>query len=329
MMDLQSANAAKLEQLIAAAQTELKQTQVMHERLLSERMTVIKEREEQIEAQMKLVATMLRELSSVKEHVDKERLRLVSLMAQFEVAVQSMVKDNEEERRRHREAQSHFETLRQQLEKERRSMIVEVQAERKALEQQHDEFVQGKMQTVGELQGERLALSRERMEWASQKERQVRDDVSLLAKLRERDEELMKKLEALEQDRSTITSEKIETQRLLEEARVERDTLRRERAALEREREGVMQCVEDVRRRANEAEEAHSRLRRDLLEDRAGVVDDRVFHPSAKQQRAGTARGGALIQGGPSSALHLDLARQRAALLKIENDVRHAKEAPY
>ena len=118
-MDLHSANANKLEQLIAQTHSELLATQQLNEKVTDERISVLREREKQLQDQQSLIAMVKDEMVLMKEQLEKERIRLASLYAQFDLSIASFKRETEEERRRLLESQYHYETLRQQIEKDR------------------------------------------------------------------------------------------------------------------------------------------------------------------------------------------------------------------
>ena len=137
----------------------------MHDRLAAERIAALRDREAAVEKQGDFMRRMAGEIAEAKDQMERERVRLTQLYAQFDVSISNFVRESEEQRRKHHDAQSHVETLRQSLEKDRKLMLQEIHTERKLLEQQHDEFVDRKMQAMQEMQAERRELARERSEW--------------------------------------------------------------------------------------------------------------------------------------------------------------------
>jgi hypothetical protein len=238
----------------------------------------------------------------MKEQLEKERIRLASLYAQFDLSIASFKRETEEERRRLLESQSHYETLRQQIEKDRRQMLSEIQMERKMLEQQHDELLERKMSVANELHVERNALSKERMEAALVRERQNRDETVLLTSLRAKEEEYSSRLANIENDRIIASDLKRESIRLREEAAAEREALRRERHMFEMEKEDLLRRMEEIKTRAEEASENQDRLTKELAQQR---------------MRVDYTTGGRSPPAVSVSQLQLDLAKQRAILNRI------------
>ena len=281
---------------------------------------MLKDREKEIEGQKDLVQSVLHEVQSIRDNLNTERQRIASLYAQFDLAIKAFVKETGEERAKLREAQAHFETLRQSLDKDRKQMLHEISVERKMLEQQHDEFVERKMSSMTELQNERMAIMKERSEFSLIRERQNRDEASVLASLRSREEELSTKLEAIESDRQISAESKRDAQRLLQEAQSEREAIRRERNIFELEKAELMHRIEDVTRRAEEAREGQDRMRKELAVERTSHVDvNRGLGPHHGGRSP--PMGGYLLGQNTSSVMQLELAKQRAVLNRISEDI--------
>lgn len=306
LMDLHSANASKLEQLIKHSREEMEAAKKLNENITEERLQIVKERERQIDDQMAMVTKVYQESQNLKESLERERMRLSTLYAQFDISIASFNKENEEERRKHRESQLHYETLRQQVEKDRRMMIHEIQQERKLMENQHEEYLQQKMTSVSELQNERIAIQKERAEANLVRERQNRDESQLMLTLRSREEELRSKLESIDADRVSSSEMKREAARLREDCVAEREAIRRDRALFEAEKQEMLHRMEEIKLRAEEAGEEQHKLRKELAQERlAGNAGRSPPHPTGNMATMSV------------SQLQLDLAKQRAMLSRI------------
>lgn len=309
LMDLHSANASKLEQLIKHSHEEMEEAKKLNENITVERLQVVKDRERQLDDQQALVGKVLLEVQNMKENLERERMRLAGLYAQFDISIASFNKENEEDRRKHREAQVHYETLRQSVEKDRRMMINEIQQERKLLEQQHEEYLQQKMSSVAEIQGERIAIQKERAEANLVRERQNRDESQLMLTLRAREEDLRTKIEAIDSDRVSSADMKREAMRLRDDCVAEREALRRDRALFDSEKQELLRRMEEIRLRAEEAGEEQSKLRKELAQERLVVGNAGRSPPHSDR-------------GVSVSQLQLDLAKQRAMLNRIAESSR-------
>lgn len=308
LMETHTSNSSKLEKLIEHMHSEMEATQRMNEQLTQERLTVMREKERQLEEQRALLDAVLNDLKSNKQELEKERARIASLYAKFELSLSGFIKNSEEDRRHFQEAQAHQDTLRQQAEKDRRMMLTEIAQERKLLEQQQEELLSRKMDTMSELQAERMAISRERTEAAVTKERQNRDETELLKSLRAREEEYRLRVESIEADRVAISEMKLEQQRTYEAVLAERNTLRKERELFELEKEELLGRFEEVRRQASDSAAVQERLRRELVEERA-----------SREAAATEGRAHADPMIGVTSRFQMDLAKQRAILQKISS----------
>lgn len=306
LMDLHSANASKLEQLIKHSHEEMEAAKKLNENITEERLQVVKERERQLDDQQALVSKVMLEAQNMKDNLERERLRLAGLYAQFDISIASFNKENEEDRRKHRESQTHYETLRMQVEKDRRMMISEIQQERKLLENQHEEYLQQKMTSVAELQAERIAIQKERAEANLVRERQNRDESQLMLTLRAREEDFRAKIEAIESDRVTSAEMKRDAVRLREDCLAEREALRRDRGMFESEKQELLHRMEEIKLRAEEAGEEQHKLRKELANERLnGNAGRSPPHPGSNPSTISV------------SQLQLDLAKQRAMLSRI------------
>jgi hypothetical protein len=280
----------------------------------------MREREQQVDQQVQLMQKLSMEQGSLKDQMDKERLRLVSLFSQFEVSMGSFQRDNETDRRKHSEGLAHLEAMRGQGEKDRKLALNEVTSERRLLEQQHNEFVDRKMTAMTELQEERTAVQKERAEWTLLRERQTRDETALLASLRSKEETLTERADGMQDDRRDIADMKREAARVREEALAERHALSGERMQFDAEKGMLEQRIDEVQRRAEDAANVQTRLRKDIAEERVSS-EQRLFTVTATGGHGG--RG--------SGAFQVDLARQRAVLNRIESKPSPAaiREAPF
>ncbi|CAG9578519.1 conserved hypothetical protein [Leishmania major strain Friedlin] len=308
-MDGHVGNVSRIEALVAAMQETMEATKAMNEKLLAERMSVLQQKERQLDERQAVLDAMVAEMKVSQETVAAERARVAGLHAKFELALSSFSKNSEEDRRAFREAHAHYDTLRQQAEKDRRLMLGEVAQERKLLEQQFEEFLAKKMEAMAELQNERIAIARERAEASMVRERQNRDETDLLKALRSREEEYKMKLESIESDRATACHMKDEHKRLCDAAAAERQALRHEREKFELEKEELLSRFEAIRRQAEDAASSQERLRIQLMGDRSDVLD-------GNGAAVGLLRGGPLVCKA-ASRFQMDLARQRAVLQNI------------
>ncbi|KAG5472501.1 hypothetical protein LSCM1_03902 [Leishmania martiniquensis] len=308
-MDGHVGNVSRIEALVAAMQETMEATKAMNEKLLGERMSVLQQKERQLDEQQAVLDAMVAEMKATQETVAAERVRVAGLYAKFELALASFSKSSEEDRRTFREAHAHYDTLRQQAEKDRRLMLGEVAQERKMLEQQFEEFLAKKMEAMAELQSERMAIARERAEASMLRERQNRDETDLLKSLRSREEEYKMKLESIESDRATACHLKDEHKRLCDAVAAERQALRQEREKFELEKKELLSRFEAIRRQAEDASSSQERLRIQFMGDRNDVVD-------GNGATIGMLRGEPLVCNA-ASRLQMDLARQRAVLQSI------------
>ncbi|KAK7195445.1 hypothetical protein NESM_000471700 [Novymonas esmeraldas] len=302
-------NASRIEALVAAVQDTVEAAKTMNEKLLAERLSVLQQKERQLDDQRAVLDAMAAEMKANHETLSAERARVASLYAKFDLAVSSFSRNSEEDRRTFREAQAHYDTLRQQADKDRRLMLSEVAQERKVLEQQLEEFLAKKMEAMSELQSERVAIARERAEASAVRERQNRDETDLLKALRAREEEFKMKLESIESDRATACHMKDEHRRLCDAAVAERHALRHEREKFEHEKGELLSRFEAIRLQAEEAASSQERLRVQFMGDRCGTSD-------GAGAAAGVLRGEPLVCSA-ASRLQMDLARQRAVLQNI------------
>ncbi|CAC9515219.1 conserved hypothetical protein [Leishmania infantum JPCM5] len=308
-MDGHAGNVSRIEALVATMQETMEATKAMNEKLLAERMSVLKQKERQLDERQAVLDAMVAEMKANQETVAAERARVAGLYAKFELALSSFSKNSEEDRRTFREAHAHYDTLRQQAEKDRRLMLGEVAQERKLLEQQFEEFLAKKMEAMAELQNERISIARERAEASMVRERQNRDETDLLKALRSREEEYKMKLESIESDRATACHMKDEHKRLCDAAAAERQALRQEREKFELEKKELLSRFEAIRRQAEDAASSQERLRIQLMGDRSDALD-------GNGAAVGLLRGGPLVCNA-ASRFQMDLARQRAVLQNI------------
>ncbi|XQJ29132.1 hypothetical protein NXY56_005169 [Leishmania guyanensis] len=308
-MDGHVGNASRIEALVATMQETMEATKTMNEKLLAERLSVLQQKERQLDDQQAVLDAMVAEVKASQETMAAERARVAGLYAKFELALSSFSKNSEEDRRIFREAHAHYDTLRQQAEKDRRLMLSEVAQERRMLEQQFEEFLAKKMEAMAELQSERMAIARERAEASMVRERQNRDETDLLKALRSREEEYKMKLESIESDRATACHMKDEHRRLCEAATAERQALGQEREKFELEKKELLSRFEAIRRQAEDAASSQERLRIRFMGDRHDAHD-------GNGGAAGLLCGESLVCSA-ASRLQMDLARQRAVLQNI------------
>ncbi|RNF25138.1 trichohyalin [Trypanosoma conorhini] len=313
MLESHTGNAARLEKIIEQMHSDMEATKKMNATLTEERLTALRQKEQLIDEQKSLVETVVEELKYTKQELEKERARVASLYAKFDISLSNFTKEAAEERRRCQEAQSHYETLRQQLEKDRKMMLYEVSQERKAFEQQYEEFMAKKLQAMSELQEERMAIARERTEAAMLRERHNTDEMEVLKSLRAQEEAYAAKVETIDEDRLAVKAMRCEQKRLLDEASAEREALRKEREAFESDKNELLRRFEELQFRAAEAGATHDRLRREV-----------ELNSTAKAKpKAAAAAGWAPTQAdsapavGAVSRLQIDLSRQRAILKRI------------
>ncbi|PWU96680.1 hypothetical protein C4B63_18g249 [Trypanosoma cruzi] len=315
MLESHTGNAAKLEKIIEQMHFDMEATKKMNVTLNDERLAVLRQKEQLISEQKALVDNVLEELKYVKQEMEKERTRVASLYAKFDISLANFTKEAGDERRRCQETQSHYETLRQQLEKDRKLMLHEVSQERKAFEQQYEEFMAKKLQAMSELQDERLAIARERTEAAVLRERQNTDEMEVLKSLRAREEAYAEKVEAIEEDRLAVKEMRCEQKRLLDEISAEREALRKEREAFEADKKELLRRFEDLQLRAAEVGATHEQLRREL-ELNKNAKAKASMNAAA---RCVSTHGDAASVLGAASRLQIDLSRQRAVLNRISH----------
>jgi len=131
-----------------------------------------------------------------------------------------------------------------------------------------------------------------------------------------------------------IADAKREALRLRQDASQESERLANERSDLENEKASIMVRIQEVQRRADEAVEAQTRLRRGVIEEK---VAERFSDPYSSGGGFGGGGGGALVplssnrmashnnspmshnqyQHSSAGGYHLDLARQRAVLNRL------------
>ncbi|KPA83366.1 hypothetical protein ABB37_03013 [Leptomonas pyrrhocoris] len=307
-LEAHTGNTSRIEALVESMQEQMEATKAMNERLMTERLATLQQKERQLEDQRAVLDAMTADSKTTQETLASERARVAGLYAKFELALAAFSKNSEEDRRTLREAQAHYDTLRQQAEKDRRLMLNEVAQERKMLEQQFEEFLAKKMEAMAELQAERVAIARERSEASMVRERQNRDETDLLKALHSREEEYKRKLESIESDREAALHMKEEHNRLHSAAVAERQALQQEREKFELEKRELLGRFETIRKRAEDAAASQERLQTRFLGERAEGYDDALV--------AGALRGEPLVCSA-ASRLQMDLARQRAVLQNI------------
>ncbi|KAL7708205.1 hypothetical protein N2W54_006247 [Lotmaria passim] len=308
-LEAHTGNTGRIEALVETLQNQMETAKAMNEKLMTERLATLQQKERQLEDHRAVLDAMAAEMKSSQETLATERARIAGLYAKFELALASFSKNSEEDRRTLRDAQAHYDTLRQQAEKDRRLMLNEVEQERKMLQQQFEEFLAKKMETMAELQAERVAIARERSEASMVRERQNRDETDLLKALHSREEEYKAKLESIESDREAALHMKEEHKRLYAAAAAERQALQQERSKFELEKKELLNRFEAVRKQAEDAAASQERLQMRLMGDRADGYD-------GGSPVAGVLRGEPLVCGA-ASRLQMDLARQRAVLQNI------------
>lgn len=309
MMESHAVNVGKLERLIENLHKDTESTRQMSERLAEERISTLHHKENMQEEQKVLLKAMMEDVCANKQDVEKERVRVAGLYAKFEIALANFCKATDDDRRSLQESQAHLNLLRQQAEKDKKLMQSELSQERRLLEQQHEDFLSKRMESLSELQAERLAISRERTDAAVARERQNRDETGLLQSLRAREEEYHSKIQAIEEDRVTISEMKREQRVIYEKAVAEREALRKERESFELEKQELLSRFEEIRQRAEDTANSQDRLRRELVENRAArefnVVDGVNAHLDPT------------VSANVVSRLQMGLAKQRAILQKL------------
>ncbi|KAH9579960.1 hypothetical protein LSM04_005110 [Trypanosoma melophagium] len=313
LLETHTGNASKLEKLIAQMHEDMEATKKMNVTLTEERLSVLRQKEHMIDEQKALVDSVLEELKYTKQELEKERARIASLYAKFDISLSNFTKEAAEERRRSQESQAHYETLRQQLEKDRKMMLYEIAQERKVFEQQYEDFMGKKLQAMTELQEERMTIARERTEAAMLRERRNNDEADVLKSLRAQEEAYAAKVEGIEEDRIAISNMRIEQKRMCDEIAREREALRKEREDFEAEKGDLLRRFEEVQVRAVEASAAQERLRHEM---------ELQCAEKAKAHAEAAAR---LVQkhtdpvavAGVASRLQIDLSRQRAILKRL------------
>lgn len=312
VMEGHTGNTSRIEGLVKTMQEEMEATKAMNEQLLTERMNLLQQKERQLTDQRVLLEAMVDDLKSYRQEMDKERGRVASLYAKFELAVSSFTKNSEEDRRAFREGVAHYDTLRLQAEKDRKMMLTEVSQERKLLEQQYEEFLAKKMDAIGELQAERIAISRERTESSMLRERQNRNETDLLKSLHSREEEYKLRLESIEADRAAACQMKEEHQRLCASVQAEREALLTERERFEMEKKNLLSRFDAIRQQAIDAAGAQERLQKQIVGDRLTReynVDESGMVTSPLRAEP--------LSCSAVSRLQMDLARQRSVLQNI------------
>jgi hypothetical protein len=307
-LEAHTGNTSRIEALVESMQEQMEATKVMNEKLMTERLSTLQQKERQLEDQRAVLDAMTAELKSSQETLAAERARVAGLYAKFELALSSFIRNSEEDRRTLRDAQAHYDTLRQQAEKDRRLMLSEVAQERKLLEQQFEEFLAKKMEAMAELQAERVAIARERSEASMVRERQNRDETDLLKALRSREEEYKMKLESIETDREAALHMKEEHTRLYAAAATERRALQQEREKFELEKKELLSRFETIRKQAEDTAASQERLQMRFMGDRTAAFDGSPV--------SGALRGEPLVCSA-ASRLQMDLAQQRAILQNI------------
>ena len=306
----QAASAAKLEALVTLCNEAVTGTRAMLEEEGERRMAVIKQREASSEESAELVRRVLTDMTEMKEALNMERQRVAALYSKFDLTISNFNRTNEEWQRKFDEGRAHYDTLRQQLEKDKKAMLHEVAQERKLLDRQHEDFLAEKMRTMSEIQSERMAIMKDRTEAALAREKHNKDETALLLSLRTKEEEYQCRLEAIAADRDLANDLRREAQRLRDEAALERENLRRERVGFEQERDGIMMRVEYVRQKADDAIVDQNRLRKELA------------HERASNMQLGRSNSVPMITApAASSQFHLELAKQRAALSRLSENM--------
>ncbi|ORC90786.1 trichohyalin [Trypanosoma theileri] len=313
LLETHTGNASKLEKLIAQMHEDMEATKKMNVTLTEERLALLRQKEHLIDEQKALVDSVLEELKYTKEELEKERARVASLYAKFDISLSNFTKEAAEERRRSQESQAHYETLRQQLEKDRKMMLFEIAQERKVFEQQYEDFMGKKLQAMAELQEERMSIARERTEAAMLRERRNNDEADVLKSLRAHEEAYAAKVEGIEEDRIAISNMKIEQKRMCDEITKEREALRREREAFEAEKGDLLRRFEEVQLRAVEASAAQERIRHELELQNAEKAKIRA-ETAARRVQVHT---DPVAVAGVASRLQIDLSRQRAILKRL------------
>ncbi|KAG8348545.1 hypothetical protein ERJ75_000731700 [Trypanosoma vivax] len=313
LFEAHTKNAAELERIIEHLHKDMEATRKMNETLTEERLEVIRHKEQLVSEQKTLVDTVLEELRYTKQEMEKERARVASLYAKFDIGLSNFTKEASEERRRCQEAQSRYETLREQLEKDRRLMLHEVSQERKLFEQQYEDFMAKKLQAITELQEERMAIARERTEAAMLRERRNNDEAELLKSLRAQEEAYMTKMQGIDDDRMAISEMRMEQKRICDEVAAEREALREERRVFEEEKVELLRRFQELQLRAAETSAMNERLRLEMGEQSQAKLK---ATPESREKRAAV-HADPIGPSGATSVLQADLSRQRAILQRI------------
>lgn len=309
-------NSSKLEKLTTQIHEEMEASKRLHEKLTQERLDALREKEKLLEEQQSVLSFMMKDVAKSREELDSERARMASLAAKFDISVSQCSRNAEEDRRLFQEAFSRQETLRQQIEKDRKIMVSEIAHERKVLEQQHEEFLARKMEMINEVHSERSLLAKERLEANAARERQNREESSLLQSLHAREEEYRTKLASMEENYLKVQEMKTEQKQLLDEVALERDKLREERVKFEMEKQELLQQFNNLRIRAEEGGAIQERLRQQLLEERA-ATERQTFVSAATAVKENEPLP-SYSSSPTASRFQIDLVNQRAILQKIK-----------
>lgn len=310
-------NAGKLEKLTTHIHEEMEASKRLHETLTQERLNTLQEKEKMLQEQQSVLDFMVKDIEKSREDLEKERSRMASLAAKFDISVSQCSRNAEEDRRIFQEAFSRQETLRQQIEKDRKLMISEVAHERKVVDQQHEEFLARKMEMINEVHTERSLLAKEKWEANAARERQNREESSLLQSLHAREEEYRTKLATMEENYLKVQEMKIEQKQILDEVTLEKDRIREERFAFELEKQELLQQFNSVRLRAEEGVSAQERLRKQLIDERA-EKEKQSFNAAALESRVSDFSP-PHSPAASASRFQLDLVNQRAILQKIKS----------
>ncbi|CCW61564.1 unnamed protein product [Phytomonas sp. EM1] len=303
----------KLERILESLHAEIEASKKLSETLTEERLNTLQGKERQLEEQNSLLQALMNDLQDGKQQLEKERARISTLYAKFELLLGNFTKNAEEDRRQLQESQSRMETLRQQTDKDRRLMLSEIFQERKVLEQQTEEFFSRKMEAMSELQEERLAISRERTEAAISRERQNRDETELLKSLRSREEEYAMKIESIDADRSAISQMKLELKQAFERMAADREAIRKEREIFELEKQELLVRFDEIRRRAHDAASAQEKMRTALVQERA-ATEFGIDRPPPRP-----------LQSQPRPSQHTDPGSMAAAMTNLQIDLAHQR----
>lgn len=309
-------HSSKLEKLTTQIHEEMESSKRLHDQVTEERLSTLHEKEKLLEERESLLGFMMKDVGKAREDLETERTRMASLAAKFDISVSQCSRNAEEDRRLFQEAFSRHETLRQQIEKDRKIMISEVAHERKVLEQQHEEFLARKMEMINEVHSERSLLAKERCESNAARERQNREESSLLQSLHAREEEYRTKLASMEENYLKVQEMKIEQKQLLDEVALERDKLREERTKFELEKQELLHQFTNLRIRAEESGAVQQRLRDQLIQER--VAREKQSYSNFDGEESESTQQPVRASAASASRFQIDLAIQRGILQKMK-----------